>query len=61
MKSINEAYKRVYVKEEKSGINLAEIAIQIATIGQRVRMGKARASDGDYLIGIAKNIEKLQK
>jgi hypothetical protein len=56
MNSINEAYKRVYLKEESKEFNLSE-----AAIGQRIKMGKTRSSDGDILIDIAKNIEKLQK
>lgn len=61
MNSINEAYKRVYLKEESKEFNLSEAAIHLAAIGQRIKMGKARNSDGDILIDIAKNIEKLQK
>jgi len=60
MNSINEAYKRVYLKEESGEFNLSETAIHLAAIGQRIKMGKTRHSDGDILIDIAKKIEKLK-
>lgn len=60
MNSIKEAYKRVYLKEESGEFNLSETAIHLAAIGQRLKMGKARPSDGDILIDIAKKIEKLE-
>lgn len=59
MKSINEAYKRVYLKEENGKINFSEIAIHLAAIGQRIKMGKNRTTDGDVLIDLAKKIEKM--
>jgi len=60
MNSINEAYKRIYLKEDTGEINLSDVAIHLAAIGQRVKMGRARISDGDILIDIAKKIEKLK-
>jgi hypothetical protein len=63
MRTLSEAYKKVYIKESLNETpehesKMKELAIEIGSIGQRVTMGRVRESDGKRLVEIAKFIEK---
>lgn len=60
MRTILDVYKEIYESNESIDHQdlMKEMAIELGQIGQRIKMGKVRESDGDRLIIAAKTIER---
>jgi len=61
MRTITDAYKSIYLEGSESPQHkelMRELAIEVAQIGQRIKMGKGRESDGDRLLTVAKTIDR---
>lgn len=60
MRTILDVYRKIYEGQESIEHEdlMKELAIEIGQIGQRIKMGKVRESDGDRLLIAAKTIEK---
>jgi len=60
MKTILDTYISIYESHESLDHEdlMRQMAMEIGQIGQRIKMGKVRESDGERLLSAAKIIEK---